>query len=986
VIAIRKILKQWRWYHWTLTICAVLYLVYIALSYLYLPGKLKEVVQTDVAHLLGRDIQVQRIAFNPFTLALTVEQLVIADRPQIPLLAWNKLFVNFDAWGSLFGWRIRFSDVELDAPRIAIEQHKDGFNFSSILARLQSDKPAQAKPSSAFALQIDDIRVLAGLFRFDDMSGATPAHTRIDKINVTLKKLYLATGDDKLHPISLQAEMPDGGLVTLNGNYRADPLKANAQIEASDVHLEALKDFIANQIPLQLNSGRLSLRTDVDVEMEKSLEVLVHNGQLGVTDLALDDNTQDPPLLRGKQLQVQGIAMDLRKQRLHIEGIALNGFNTDQWLDTAARLRIQPFLGPQNAEVEVTPATTANKPKTKPWDFSIGNLSLQNTRLGFTDRRDGLHAAQEVQIQNAQLSNIHLVQGAQASLQLNAMLNNSGDLKVDGQIVPIPFSLDLHYQLQALALTPFNPYVEQLSWLRLQQGKLNAAGGLKMQSADPLPLILDLNAGVTDLKAQDSRTGKTVLQWKGLQLDQLTLELAQRSVAIDKVTLNAPEIEMEVDANKQMNLATLMKPATGASESTPAPETKRTHSADKPASAHPWQVAIHHFSLRQGRTLFRDASIKPVFKTGLYAINFKLDQLTSAGSKPATFTLTSKVDKYAPFDVKGTLAPLQQQPGFALTGQLRGLEMPALSPYTGTYIGYNLKSGRLSLDLQYDLKQHELQGTNKIVAKQLYLGDMVESEQALHVPIALGLALLRDSSGVIDLNLGVSGDLADPSFSIAGIVWKALLNIIVKAATSPFKLLASLVGSNEDLGSITFNAGNSELTADNQGRLQQLVKAMAQRPQLVVTVHGSADTTDDNAALQQQKVLEQIAARRKIPVAQLQLASLLETRANRSALRRMNDALKLPSVDQREAALQKADPKLNGDALTRQVYEQIYADVAGRQVISQQELINLADQRALAIKQYLVETAGLDHSRVHLVTTRSEDLKSRVCELGVEPG
>jgi hypothetical protein len=983
VIAIRQMLKQWRWYQWTLVVCAVLYLIYIALSYLYLPGKLKDVVQTDVAHLLGRDIQVQRIAFNPYTLSLTVDQFAIADRPQLPLVAWNKLFVNFDAWGSLFGWRIRFSDVQLDAPRIAIEQRKDGFNFSNILTRLASAKPPQSKPKSksAMALQIDDIRILSGLFAFDDVSGTTPAHSRIDSINVEVKKLYLATGDDKLNPINLQADMPGGGQLTLTGNYRAEPLKAIAHIQASDIHLEALKDFIANQVPLLLNHGRLTLQTDVSVEMDKALQVLVQNGQLDVADLALDDSTQDPPLLRGKQLQVQGIDMNLAQQRLHIEGITLDGFNTDQWLDAEGRLRIQPLLAQQNASAEAASVTTA-KGKTKPWDFSIGKLSLQNTRLGFTDRRDGLQATQQMQILNATLSNIHLAQGAQASLQLSARLNDAGDLKVDGQIVPTPFSLDLHYQLQALGLTPFNPYVEQLSWLRLQQGSLNADGKLQIQSADPLSLTLDLNAGVTDLKALDSRSGKTVLQWKALQLAQLQLDLAQRSVAIDKVTLNAPDIALEVDANKQMNLVTLMKPATEIKATKPS----ATKTTDKPMPAQPWQVAIHHIRLQQGRTLFRDASIKPVFKTGLYAINLKLDQLTSAGNKPATFTLTSKVDKYAPFDVKGTLAPLQQQPGFAFTGQLQGLEMPALSPYTGTYIGYNLKSGSLALDLKYELKQHELQGKNNIVAKQLYLGDTVVSDKALNMPVALGLALLRDSSGVIDLNLGVSGDLTDPKFSVAGIVWKALVNIIVKAATSPFKLLASLVGSKEDLGSITFNAGDSVLNADSQARLQQLVKALAQRPQLAVTVHGSADTTDDNTALQQQRVLEQITARRKISVTQLQLASLLDVRANRSALRRLNDALKLPDENLRETALQKTDPKLKGDALSRQVYQQMLADVVARQVISQQDLISLADQRALAIKQYLVETAGLDQSRVHLVKTRSENLKSRVCELGVEPG
>jgi len=211
------------------------------------------------------------------------------------------------------------------------------------------------------------------------------------------------------------------------------------------------------------------------------------------------------------------------------------------------------------------------------------------------------------------------------------------------------------------------------------------------------------------------------------------------------------------------------------------------------------------------------------------------------------------------------------------------------------------------------------------------------------------------------------------------------VNIIVKVATSPFKLLASLVGSSEDLGSIAFNAGDGELSVASQEKLQQLVKALAQRPQLAVTVHGSAGAADDNAALQQQRLLEQIAAHRKVPVTELQSASLLDDKANRKALEALNDTLQLPSEGQREEALKQADAQLQGDALTLQAYQQMQADVAARQIVSQQDLLNLADRRALAIKQYLVESAGLDHNRVQLLKSRSEDLKGRVCELGVEP-
>jgi hypothetical protein len=179
-------------------------------------------------------------------------------------------------------------------------------------------------------LQIDDVEILAGNFALDDVSGAKPAHSNIDNIAVEVQNLYLATGEDKLNPIRLHAVLPSGSQLNLQGDYRADPLKVRANIQAEDIHLEALKEFIANQIPVELNNGRLTLQADVDVAMDNALQVLVRNGRIAATHLLLDDTKQDPPLLRVRQLQSQGIGLDLAQRRFSIEGVTLDGFNTDQ--------------------------------------------------------------------------------------------------------------------------------------------------------------------------------------------------------------------------------------------------------------------------------------------------------------------------------------------------------------------------------------------------------------------------------------------------------------------------------------------------------------------------------------------------------------------------------------------------------------------------------------------------------------------------------
>lgn len=245
----------------------------------------------------------------------------------------------------------------------------------------------------------------------------------------------------------------------------------------------------------------------------------------------------------------------------------------------------------------------------------------------------------------------------------------------------------------------------------------------------------------------------------------------------------------------------------------------------------------------------------------------------------------------------------------------------------------------------------------------------------MDAPVALGLALLRDVDGVIDLDVGVSGNLDDPGFSVGGVVLKALMNVIVKAATSPFQLLGSLVGGSEDLGKLEFAAGSSELSADEQAKLTRLTEALALRPQLAVNIKGNASAEADAIALQ-----------RKQAPADLELDALLDDKANRNVLEDLNDDLKLPDEDDREDALIAAQPALKGRDLTQQSYQQMLADVAAQQSVTPQDLQALADQRALAIKQYLVESAGLDHSRIQIAKTEKADLKGRTCKLALAPG
>jgi hypothetical protein len=127
------------------------------------------------------------------------------------------------------------------------------------------------------------------------------------------------------------------------------------------------------------------------------------------------------------------------------------------------------------------------------------------------------------------------------------------------------------------------------------------------------------------------------------------------------------------------------------------------------------------------------------------------------------------------------------------------------------------------------------------------------------LPLKFAVALLKDSNGVIDVDLPVEGNLNDPSFKIGGIIWKAISNLLLKVATAPFRLLGSLVGvESENFGTLHFSAGVDEVSPPDKEQLVKLAEAMRQRPELQLEVAGSYVTELDKPALQSRQVDERI--------------------------------------------------------------------------------------------------------------------------------
>jgi len=227
--------------------------------------------------------------------------------------------------------------------------------------------------------------------------------------------------------------------------------------------------------------------------------------------------------------------------------------------------------------------------------------------------------------------------------------------------------------------------------------------------------------------------------------------------------------------------------------------------------------------------------------------------LSTRPGRTGTITLDGDVDQYGDVRVRGALAPMAVTDNTDITLSFRNIPLNNLNPYATTFAGWRINDGRLTVDLHYLLEHRQMKGQNRVVINTIQLGDEVPDYKGTHLPLRLAVALLEDSDGKIDLDLPVSGSLDDPQFSYGQIVWKALVNVVTKVVTAPFRALGALLGG-EGFDNVYFIPGEAGVAPPEREKLEKIAGLMVKRPKMQLQIAGSIDPEVDSKELSRARI------------------------------------------------------------------------------------------------------------------------------------
>ncbi len=930
---------------WTLVI---LPLFYLWLGFLAVPGLGLLIGNQLLERYTTEPTRLQRLEFNPVSLELRLWDFRMGEQP---LLALAEARAQL-SWQQLFQGRIHLRNVHLQQPHAHIELDEE--RRLTLLAALilpEAAEPKDEPQQEPFPFTLELARIEQGSLFYKDRGLRQPVEMQFSGLQAELHDLSLDSKDAATFRLQLAAA--DGTAIKTNGSFALHSLDGSGALQVEGLQLASWWPYVTEELALHLQQGQLQLAGNYRLELQPQLQLQVDTLDLQLDNLALSDADSNA-LLRLARLDISQAGMDLAARQAGVAAIRVQQLQTPLVIDENSQLNWQK-IAPAGTAEPATPASDNSGFKLAdiPWHLRLQTLDISDSTLELSLLNQPEPFNLELNSVSLQASGFDSRSNEPLNLQLGSRLGEQGTINLSAAIAQQTLTGTANLKTRDIDLRMARPWIKPYARIELLSAFLNTDLNASIKSLQELAFALDGQLQLRQLHARDQDQNRDLLKWSNLQLEQLAFSMSPDAsvLNIGRIRADEPYARLVINENLETNISQLM---------IPQPDT--APAGNDPSA--PFSFSIGEILVNNGSANFADFSLQPHFATAIQKLNGRIGKLASDSQKTTPVEITGAVDNYAPVRISGSLTPFDPLQQLDITTEFKRVELTALTPYSGKFAGYRIQKGRLNMELHYQVNQGQLNASNSVLLEQLQLGEKVESADAVDLPVRMAIAMLKDTKGDISIQLPVKGDLNSPEFSVMPIVWQTLRNLLTRAVSSPFRMLAGIgKAGDRDLGQIPFSPGNPALQEEASAMLDSLAEALQQRPMLKLNIEGTSAATLDGPALAErvlhrryQELLYRQLQERGKPLPDDVYSLEVPVKSTDKLLTHIYESL----LEEGKVEAMPAMPRKERHDWQRR---QVLAQMAGDPLY----LRWLAQQRAAAIRSHLVEQGGVDVERLYLL-------------------
>ncbi|MEN8264702.1 MAG: DUF748 domain-containing protein [Nitrospirota bacterium] len=945
--------------HWRILKWAVLFFAFYTFIFSYVVPRVAEQISSQkLSGLLKREVIIKNISFNPYDLTINISGVSIMDtEKQETLLAWNNLYLNIQA-ASLFKGGLILKEVLLSRPYINVVRYDDNsYNLPDLPEGSAEEPGPESKP---FSFSVNNIQISGGSIDFND----SPKNTKHEARDITLKIPMFSSFpyhiDNYVQPL-FRATF-NGTPVLVEGKTKPfhDSLKTIIDLNLEGINIPYYLEYVPFKMNFKVLSGTINAKNTITFTqyMDKPYSVTLE-GDIDFRKIEIVD-TSDAQMINLPEISISVAPSELIAGNISLSRFIIQSPTINIKKDRAGTINLESLV----------PVKTEDKPD-EASEESTGSFEVESSEFIIADGKiffsdESLEKTVKLGLENLEIKaeNISTKKDSGGNISVAAELNRSGAISVSGPVGINPLFADLNFDLNNISIVPLQPYFTDRVNILVTNGGFSTNGNLSLNYKNDKKLNAGFSGDVSLSKfaSVDKAGADDFLSWDSLYISGINVSYSPLKISINDVALTDFYSRLIINSDNSLNVQGIVKEEKAEEDQEPDSSAEKQESSEVTQESSPvTRVKINTITLQAGTVNFSDNHIKPNFAANLLEIGGRVSGLSSDGGTTADVDLRGKLENHAPLEITGSINPLGKDLFADIKVDFHDMDLSPLTPYSGTYLGRTIQKGKLSLALKYRIDKRKLDAENKVLLDQFALGSKVDSPDATKLPVGLAIALLKDSKGEINLDLPVTGSIDDPKFSIGKVVLKLIMNIFIKAATSPFALLGALVGGGEELSYIDFEYGLSSINEPEEAKLDKLIKALSARPGLKLEISGYVNAEQDMEALRQNAFNKKINSQK--------LKDLLKSGQETVPVDEI-----VVGPDEYEEYLRKAYkeekfPKpRNALGLVKklpvpEMEKLIFAHIK----LNDDDLRLLAQQRAQKVKDYILNTGQIDGKRVFLI-------------------
>lgn len=540
----------------------------------------------------------------------------------------------------------------------------------------------------------------------------------------------------------------------------------------------------------------------------------------------------------------------------------------------------QTATAPDAAKTDSTTASIniAKMMNELPVQFDIKNIKFDNWTLSYEDKQLG--SSIKLDSFAIDIPSVNFYDTATVAT-IRFKFTEGGELKINAETNFATSDFHVGLEIDQLALFYGHPYLKDILHYKDYSGTfttfLNADGNLNQALAANITGFVAIDS----LKLTETTGEKLAIGRINIAASEVNIKKS-RYIA-DSVIIDGALAHFNMYKNGKNNfdalLASTSKDTTRADtaktktvalkveETAPISQTQTkdtipSQQAKESEQESKLQLLVKKFQLKNSSFTLNDMTIVKPFHYNISGITISGDNINL--DSPCHLNVSLALPEGGAITAKYTGA-FSNTSTLDANVNIKNLALKHFSNYSLHYTGYPITGGILAFASDNKLVKNKIDSKNIIDIYNIEVGDKSDDiDPEFTVPMKVGLYILKDRHNKIQFNIPVKGSLDDPEFSYGKIIWNTVMNLLIKVAFSPFKLIGNLAASGAsalgfDLGNkdeILIDANVATFTSEQYAKAIQMTEMLKKDRKFKLTFTQYYNPTKTAAEYQKYKMKE----------------------------------------------------------------------------------------------------------------------------------